>query len=63
MVNFLGIYHGGIVEQDRYGNVEFIDMQCVAVISDDRPSFSEVVAKDKEKIGWYMGAIQRTRAK
>jgi hypothetical protein len=53
MDNFLGIYHGGIVEQDRYRNVEFIDMQRVAVIFDDRPSFSEVVAMAKEKIGWH----------
>jgi hypothetical protein len=49
----LGIYHGGIVEQDRYGNAEFVDMQCVVVIFDDRPSFSEVVATAKEKIGWH----------
>jgi hypothetical protein len=28
-------------------------MQRVAVIFDDRPSFSEVVAKAKEKIGWH----------
>jgi hypothetical protein len=39
------------VEQDHYGNVEFIDMQWVAVIFDDRPSFSDVVPKAKEKIG------------
>jgi hypothetical protein len=50
MDNFLGIYHECIMEQDRYGNVEFVDMQRVAVIFDDRPSFSEVVAKAKEKI-------------
>jgi hypothetical protein len=53
MDNFLGIYHGGIVEQDRYVNVEFVDMQHVAVIFDDWPSFSEVVAIAKEKIGWH----------
>jgi hypothetical protein len=28
-------------------------MQRVAVIFDDRPSFSEVVATAKEKIGWH----------
>jgi hypothetical protein len=43
MDNFLGIYHGSIVEQDRYGNAEFVDMQRVA----------EIVATAKEKIGWH----------
>jgi hypothetical protein len=41
------------VEQDHYGNVEFIDMQWVAVIFNERPSFSDVVTKAKEKIGWH----------
>ena len=41
------------MEQDRYGNAEFVDMQRVSVIFDDRPSFSEVVAKAKEKICWH----------
>jgi hypothetical protein len=53
MDNFLGIYLRVIVEQDRYGNAEFIDIQRVAVIFDDKPSFSEVVAKAKEKISWH----------
>jgi hypothetical protein len=53
MNNFLVIYHGGIMEQDRYGNAEFVDIQCLTVIFDDRPSFSEVVATAKEKIGWH----------
>jgi hypothetical protein len=53
MDNFLGIYHGGIMEQDHYGNTEFVDMERVAVIFDDRPSFSEVVTKAKEKISWH----------
>jgi hypothetical protein len=53
MDNFLGIYLRVIVEQDHYGNAEFVDIQRVAVIFDDKPSFSEVVAKAKEKIGWH----------
>jgi hypothetical protein len=28
-------------------------MQRVATLFDDRPSFSEVVAKAKEKISWH----------
>ena len=35
------IYHGGTVERDRYGYVEFVDMQSVPVLFNDRPSFSE----------------------
>ena len=35
------IYHGGIIEYDRYGYVEFVDMQSVPVLFNDRPSFSE----------------------
>ena len=53
MDNFLGIYHGGIVVQDHYGNAEFVDMQRMAMLFDKIPSFSEVVAKAKEKIGWH----------
>ena len=41
---------GFMFQIDRYRNVEFVDMQRMAVIFDDRPSFSEVVAKAKEKI-------------
>ena len=44
------IYHGGTVESDRYGYVEFFDMQSVPVLFNDRPSFSEMVARAREKL-------------
>ena len=43
------IYHGGTVESDRYGYVEFVDMQGVPVLFNDRPSFSEMVARAREE--------------
>ena len=44
------IYHGGTVESDRYGYVEFVDMQSVHVLFNDRPSFSEMVARAWEEL-------------
>ena len=44
------IYHGGMVESDRYGYVEFLDMQSVPVLFNDRPSFSEMVARAQEEL-------------
>ena len=44
------IYHGGIVESDCYGYVEFVDMQSVPVLFNDRPSFSEMVARAWEEL-------------
>ena len=44
------IYHGGTVESDRYGYVEFVDMQSVPVLFNDRPSFSEMVARAREEL-------------
>ena len=44
------IYHGGTVEYDCYGYVEFVDMQSVHVLFNDRPSFSEMVAKAREEL-------------
>ena len=44
------IYHGGTVENDRYRYVEFLDMQSVPVLFNDRPSFSEMVAKAREEL-------------
>ena len=44
------IYHGGIIEYDRYGYVEFVDMQSVPVLFNDRPSFSEMVATAREEL-------------
>jgi hypothetical protein len=43
---------GFMFQIDRYRNAEFVDMQRVAVIFDDRSSFSEMFAKAKEKIDW-----------
>ena len=44
------IYHRGTVESDRYGYVEFVDMQSVPVLFNDRPSFSEMVARAREEL-------------
>jgi hypothetical protein len=44
------IYHGGSVERDRYGNVEFIEMQCVPVLFNDRPSLNEVISRTREEL-------------
>ena len=44
------IYHGGTVESDRYGYVEFVDMQSVPVLFDDRHSFSEMVVRAQEEL-------------
>ena len=44
------IYHGGTVESDRYGYVEFLDMQSVSVLFNDRPSFSEMVTRAREEL-------------
>ena len=46
------IYHGGTVESDRYGYVEFLDMQSVPVLFNDRPSFSEMVTMAQEELQW-----------
>ena len=47
------IYHGGTVEYDRYGYVEFVDMQSVPVLFNDRPSFSEMVARAREELHYF----------
>ena len=50
MDNLVTIYHGGTVESDRYGYVEFVDMQSVLVLFNDSPSFSEMVARAREEL-------------
>ena len=45
MDNLVTIYHESTVEYDRYGYVEFVDMQSVPVLFNDMPSFSEMVAR------------------
>ena len=44
------IYHGGTVESDRYGYVEFVDMQSVPVLFNEKPSFGEMVARAQEEL-------------
>ena len=44
------IYYGGTIESDHYGYVEFVDMQSVPVLFNDRPSFSEMVARAREEL-------------
>ena len=44
------IYHGGIVESDRYRYLEFVDMQNVPVLFNHRPSFSDIVARGREEL-------------
>ena len=43
MDNLVSIYHGGTMERDRYGYVEFVEMQNVPVLFNEKPSFSELV--------------------
>jgi len=50
MDNLVSIYHGGIVERDRYGYVEFVDMQSVLVLFNEKLSFSELVARAREEL-------------
>ena len=44
------IYHGGTIQYDLYGYVEFVDMQSAPVLFSDRPSFSEMVAKARDEL-------------
>ena len=41
----MSIYHGGIVERYRYGYVEFVEMQSVPALFNEKPSFNELVAR------------------
>jgi hypothetical protein len=50
MNNLVSIYHGGTVERDRYRYVEFVEMQCVPVLFNEKPSFSELVARAREEL-------------
>jgi hypothetical protein len=47
MDNLVTIYHGGSVEKDCYGNVEFVEMQCVPMLFNDKPSLNEVIAREE----------------
>ena len=46
----MSIYHGGTVERDRYGYVEFVDMKSVPVLFNEKPSFIELVARAREEL-------------
>ena len=46
----MSIYHRGTVERDRYGYVEFVDMQSVPVLFNEKPSFSDLVARAWEEL-------------
>ena len=51
----MSMYHGGTVERDCYGYVEFIDMQSVPMLFNEKPSFSELVARAREELHMPMG--------
>ena len=44
------IYHGATIESNRYGYVVFVEMQSVPVLFNDRPLFSELVARAREEL-------------
>ena len=46
----MSIYYGGTVERDRYGYVEFVEIQSVSVLFNEKPSFSEFVARAREEL-------------
>ena len=50
MDNLVSIYHGGTVKRDRYGYVKFVEMQSVSMLFNEKPSFSELVARAREKL-------------
>jgi hypothetical protein len=53
MDNLVSIYHGGSVERDRSGYVEFVDMQSVPVLFNEKPSFSELTVRVHEEVHCY----------
>ena len=38
------------MERDRYGYVEFVDVQSVPVLFNEKPSFSGLVARAREEL-------------
>jgi hypothetical protein len=50
MDNLVRIYYGGTMERDRYGYIEFVGMQSVSVLFDEKPSFSELVTRTQEEV-------------
>jgi hypothetical protein len=53
MDNLVSIYHGGTMERDHYGYVEFVDMQSILVLFNEKPSFSELVARTQEELHYH----------
>jgi hypothetical protein len=50
MDKLVSIYNGGTMKRDRYGHVEFVDMQSVSVLFNEKPSFSKLAARDREEV-------------
>jgi hypothetical protein len=50
MDNLVSIYHGGTMERDRCGYIEFVEMQSEPVLFNEKPSFSELVARAREEL-------------
>ena len=49
----MSVYHGGTVERHRYGYVEFVEIQSVLVLFNEKPSFSELVARVQEELHYH----------
>ena len=43
MDNLVSIYHRGTVKRDRYEYVEFVEIQSVSVLFNEKPSYRELV--------------------
>jgi hypothetical protein len=50
MDNVVTLYHGGSVEEDQFGNVNFVGMQRVLVIFDDRSLFSKLMGSAHDEL-------------
>ena len=37
----------------RYGYVEFVEMQSMPMLFNEKPSFSELVARAREELHWH----------
>jgi hypothetical protein len=50
MDNVVTLYHGGSVEEDEFWNVNFVGMQRLPLIFDDRPLFSELLGSARDEL-------------
>jgi hypothetical protein len=50
MDNLVSIYHGGTMERDHYRYIEFVDMQSMPVLFNEKPSFIELAARAREAV-------------